>query len=205
MQINQTLRIWLKDSVMGVGLNQGYEPLGKGNEMSTVSVLKPQKEYRPSELAARMIGSAEFRTLYAEVMELVEDTANFLDHEGRAASKLLGRHASVAYSKHSMELTTSLMRSASACLALRAAREGEMRIEDALKDVMAARTLARPVSSIDPDHKFPQRFTDLTEWANALQNRLKAFCDHLVSMDVPAVNAVHDSLSSLRLAFGTRF
>ncbi len=173
--------------------------------MSTVSVLNQSKEFRPSEMAARKIDSGEFRTIYAEVMELVEDTANFLDHEGRAASKLLGREASVAYAKHSMELTTALMRSASACLALRAVREGEMRIEDALKDVMVAQTLARPVSSIDPQHRFPERFVDLTDWANTLQKRLRAFCDHLVALDVPAANAVHDSLSSLRLAFGTRF
>lgn len=172
--------------------------------MSTITVLKHQKEIRPSELAARMLESGEFRTLYAEVMELVEDTANFLDHEGRTAAKLLGRNASVAYSKHSMELTTALMRAASACLALRAARKGEMRIEDALKDVAAAQPLVRPVSAIDPQHQFPQRFIDLTDWANTLQKRLKSFCDHLVAIDEPSPNAVHDSLSSLRLAFGTR-
>lgn len=173
--------------------------------MSTISVLKQQKEIRPSELAARMLESGEFRTLYAEVMELVEDTANFLDHEGRAAAKLLGRNASVAYSKHSMELTTALMRAASSCLALRAARAGEMKIEAALKEVAAAQPLVRPVSTIDPQLQLPQRFIDLADWANTLQKRLKSFCDHLVAIDVPSANAVHDSLSSLHLAFGTRF
>lgn len=173
--------------------------------MSTISVLKQSMEIRPSELAAGMLGSSEFKTLYAEVMELVEDTANFLDHEGRAAAKLLGRNASIAYSKHSMELTTALMRAASACLALRAVREGQMKIDDALRDVFAAHPLMRPVSAIDPQHGFPQRFVDLTDWANSLQKRLKAFSEHLVAMDnAPTVNAVHDSLSSLRLAFEAR-
>ncbi|NTF17914.1 DUF1465 family protein [Agrobacterium rubi] len=152
-----------------------------------------------------MIGSPEFRTLYAEVMELVEDTAGYLDKDGRAASKLLGRMASVAYAKHSMELTTSCMRAASACLALRAVRGGEMQLEDALKDVMAAQALMRGDIKVDPEHQLPQGLIDLLEWCNDLQMRLKGFCQHLVALDVPASNAVHDSLSSLRLAFGTRF
>lgn len=172
--------------------------------MTTITVLKQSEDVRPSELAAGLLGSAEFRTLYAEIMELVEDTANFLDHEGRAAAKLLGRTASVAYSKHSMELTSALMRAASACLALRGARDGQVRLEAALKDVSSALPLIRPISAIDPSHCFPQRFVDLTDWANALQKRLKAFCDHLFAVDVQLVNPVHDSLSSLRLAFATK-
>lgn len=173
--------------------------------MSTVSVLKQQKEFRPSELAGRMIDSSEFSALYREVMDLVEATAGYLDVEGRAASKLLERMASIAYAKHSMEITTSCMRSASVCLALRATREGEMSIEAALRDVMNMDVLMKPTTNVDASLNLPQGLIDLLDKGNALQARLKAFCHHLVAKDQSTPNAVHDSLSSLRLAFGTRF
>lgn len=173
--------------------------------MNSISVLKSSKEIRPSELASKLVNSPEFRTLYAEVMELVDDTASYLDIDGRAASKKLGRNAAVAYAKHSMELTTSCMRSASACLALRGARDGQMTLADALRDVMVAQEHARPIPAVDPDHGLPQPFLELMDWANSLQDRLKAFCRHLVAVDAPAANAVHDSLSALRLAFGVRY
>jgi regulator of CtrA degradation len=173
--------------------------------MSTVSVLKQQKEYRPSQLAARMIDSSEFGMIYREVMELVEETAGYLDVDGRAASKLLGKMASVAYAKHSMEITTSCMRSASVCLALRATREAEMRLEDALRDVMNMNVLMKPTTDVDTSLGLPQGLIDLLDKGNALQARLKAFCHHLIATEETLPNAVHDSLSSLRLAFGTRF
>lgn len=64
-------------------------------------------------------------------MALVEDTANYLDGEGREASKALGRDAALAYAGASMRLTTQLMQIASWLLVLRAVREGEMKVLEA--------------------------------------------------------------------------
>jgi regulator of CtrA degradation len=57
-------------------------------------------------LADRMANSAQFKTLYAEGMALVEETANYLDGPGRTASKALPRLAAVLYAAESMRLTT---------------------------------------------------------------------------------------------------
>src|SRR5689334_22734949 len=59
-------------------------------------------------------------------MELVEETAGYLDGEGRQESKLLSRNAALAYAAESMRLTTRLMQVASWLLVQRAVREGDM-------------------------------------------------------------------------------
>lgn len=169
--------------------------------MSKISVLNQQKDYRPSELAAKLIAGGEFQTLYRDVMKLVDDTANYLDGEGRAAAKSLKGVSSVAYSRHSMEVTTSCMRSASVCLALRATRQGDMRLEDALRDVMSMDVLMKPTTDVDPSLGLPQGLVDILDRSNVLQARLKTFCHSLVAQDQPAPNVVHDRLQSLRLAF----
>ena len=47
--------------------------------------------------AGRVAASSQFKSLYAEGMSLVEETAAYLDGQGRAASKVLPRMASVLY------------------------------------------------------------------------------------------------------------
>ena len=59
-------------------------------------------------------------------MELVEETAAYLDGSGRQDSKMLSRSAALAYAGESMRLTTRLMQVASWLLVQRAVREGDM-------------------------------------------------------------------------------
>ena len=59
-------------------------------------------------------------------MDLVEETAAYLDGAGRQDSKLLSRSAALAYAAESMRLTTRLMQVASWLLVQRAVREGDM-------------------------------------------------------------------------------
>ena len=47
-----------------------------------------------------------FDRTFAEGMELVEDTAAYLDGDGRRESKLLSRAVALAYAAESMRLTT---------------------------------------------------------------------------------------------------
>lgn len=82
-----------------------------------------------SELFARLgpfVQSKVFSTLFAQGMELVEETATYLDNAGRKASKQLDREAAMTYAGVSMRLTTRLMQIASWLLVLRAVRDGEM-------------------------------------------------------------------------------
>src|ERR1700722_15604027 len=73
-----------------------------------------------------------FDRTFKEGMDLVEETAAYLDGAGRQDSKLLSRNAALAYAAESMRLTTRLMKVASWLLVQRAVREGDMAPESAL-------------------------------------------------------------------------
>src|ERR1700744_2579319 len=72
-----------------------------------------------------------FDRTFQEGMELVEETAAYLDGPGRQESKLLSRGAALAYASTSMKLTTRLMQVASWLLVQRAVREGDMSPQEA--------------------------------------------------------------------------
>ena len=72
-----------------------------------------------------------FERTFQEGMELVEETASYLDGEGRQESKLLSRDAALSYAGESMRLTTRLMQVASWLLVQRAVREGDMQADAA--------------------------------------------------------------------------
>lgn len=72
------------------------------------------------------VASEAFRELFREGMGLVEQTAVYLDGQGREDSKELSREASLAYATESMRLTTRLMQIASWLLVQRAVAENEI-------------------------------------------------------------------------------
>jgi regulator of CtrA degradation len=75
-----------------------------------------------------------FDRTFQEGMELVEETAAYLDGAGRQDSKLLSRSAALAYAGESMRLTTRLMQVASWLLVQRAVREGDMAASEACQE-----------------------------------------------------------------------
>src|SRR6187402_3694473 len=75
-----------------------------------------------------------FDRTFQEGMELVEETAAYLDGSGRQDSKMLSRAAALAYAGESMRLTTRLMQVASWLLVQRAVREGDMEPESACEE-----------------------------------------------------------------------
>ena len=75
-----------------------------------------------------------FDRTFQEGMELVEETAAYLDGAGRHDSKRLPRKAALAYASESMRLTTRLMQLASWLLVQRAVREGQMPASEACQD-----------------------------------------------------------------------
>jgi regulator of CtrA degradation len=85
----------------------------------------------PVVFVARLAGSDAFRELFREGMALVEETADYLDGEGRRDSRRLTRAGSLVYATESMRLTTRLMQLASWLLLQRAVNDGELTLDQA--------------------------------------------------------------------------
>jgi regulator of CtrA degradation len=83
---------------------------------------------------ARFTSSEQFEKVFREGMGLVEETANYLDGQGRVDARGLDRHGAIAYATESMRLTTRLMQLASWLLLQRAVSSGEITPEDARKE-----------------------------------------------------------------------
>src|SRR6201982_322568 len=86
------------------------------------------------QFSERLTNSAAFGNLFREGMDLVEETAAYLDGVGRTEAKTLDRAASLTYATESMRLTTRLMQLASWLLLHRAVKEGEMTLVQANRE-----------------------------------------------------------------------
>jgi regulator of CtrA degradation len=78
----------------------------------------------------KFTGSENFEKTFKEGMGLVEETANYLDSEGRVDARVLDRTGAIAYATESMRLTTRLMQMASWLLLQRAIAAGELNASD---------------------------------------------------------------------------
>src|SRR6201985_3005642 len=82
----------------------------------------------------RLTNSAAFGTLFREGMDLVEETAAYLDGVGRTEAKALDRAVGLTYATESMRLTTRLMQLASWLLLHSAAKEREITLTQANRE-----------------------------------------------------------------------
>ncbi|MEW5683490.1 MAG: DUF1465 family protein [Pseudomonadota bacterium] len=146
-----------------------------------------------------------FERTFQEGMELVEETAGYLDGEGRQESKLLSRNAALAYAAESMRLTTRLMQVASWLLVQRAVREGDMAPASACED--RYRLNADEVSR----HDDAAGVADLPRGLNALADRAERLYErvrhldrrmYLESQGAEPANPVLGQLDMLKSAFG---
>ena len=158
--------------------------------------------------AGRVASSAQFKALYAEGMALVEETVSYLDGQGRAASKVLPRMASVLYAAESMRLTTRLMQMASWLLLQRAVNNGEMTREQVISEKSKVRLDSFNVDRNAPGwNDLPESFRDLVERSLRLQNRV-ALLDREIyrpsedNIDHDNQNSVQAQLNLLQTAFG---
>jgi regulator of CtrA degradation len=83
---------------------------------------------------SRFKNSDQFDKVFKEGMGLVEETANYLDGQGRVDSRVLDRPATIAYATESMRLTTRLMQLASWLLLQRAMISGEVNETEAQRE-----------------------------------------------------------------------
>ena len=123
--------------------------------------------------ADKLAGSDTFKSLFREGMALVEETASYLDTEGREESKDLNRSGSLTYATESMRLTTRLMQLASWLLLQRAVNDGEMSQDQAKLEKNRVRIDNIRVSDDGQGwDELPDRLKILVEKSINLQRRI---------------------------------
>ena len=147
-----------------------------------------------------------FERTFQEGMELVEQTASYLDGEGRQESKLLSRNAALAYAAESMRLTTRLMQVASWLLVQRAVREGDMAPAAACEE--RYRLNADDIAKAEAEAargELPRGLTRLADRAERLYERVRHLDRrmYLESQTQEPTNPVLSHLDKLRSAFGS--
>lgn len=156
-----------------------------------------------SDVVADFARSELFERTFQEGMDLVEETAAYLDGGGRQESKRLDRNAALAYAAESMRLTTRLMQVASWLLVQRAVREGDMAPEAACEDRyrLGAETSRPSAQAIEI---LPLGLAELMERSERLFERVRHL-DRRMYVDATedaAPNAVLSQFDRLRDAFG---
>ena len=156
------------------------------------------------QFSERLTNSAAFGTLFREGMDLVEETAAYLDGDGRTEAKALERAVSLTYATESMRLTTRLMQLASWLLLHRAVKEGEMTLTQANREKTKVKLSAADPGPEDMIAKLPQQLQDLIARSMNLQSRVRRLD---ISIHTPATerapigNPLVPQLNRLKAAF----
>ena len=165
----------------------------------------------PVRLADHFAASSRFSELFSYGMDLVEETAAFLDSDGREAARGLAKTASAVYGAESMRLTTRLMQLASWLLLQRAVAEGEMTTEQAVaeKQNIKLHQLQSHMGGAGWD-ELPDLFIDLIHRSVALQKRIQRLDSEIYGnkeADEPVRqdNPVASQRALLETAFDPRF
>ena len=154
------------------------------------------------------VASEAFKSLFREGMLLVEETAAYLDGEGRSEARLISRDATLAYASESMRLTTRLMQIASWLLVQRAVSEGELTLNQAQEE--KTRVKLNESERVLPETgdafaALPVRLQDLVRRSRRLHARI-LHLDALISEDrpvpLPRESPVTAQFGRLRAAFG---
>jgi regulator of CtrA degradation len=160
----------------------------------------------PVRFGRSFVGSEAFKALFQEGMELVEETAAYLDGPGREDSRHLHRRAGLAYASESMRLTTRLMQIASWLLLQRAVADGDITADQAQVEKNRVRMTAQDLAGVAEVEALPPRLRELIGLGMRLHARI-LHLDGLISQAEPAaptgpVNPVAAQLGLLERAFG---
>jgi regulator of CtrA degradation len=161
-----------------------------------------RSEAEPVAFGERLASSQAFSVLFREGMALVEETAAYLDGDGRQDAKALGRHAALAYATESMRLTTRLMQIASWLLLHRAVNEGEMSLAQARKEKSRVK-VGIDRRDAESEALLPERLQELIARSVRVQERVQRLDAtlHAATPEAPATNPVERQLGLLRAAF----
>jgi regulator of CtrA degradation len=161
-------------------------------------------------LAERRVFSNSFKPLYDEGMSLVEQAAEYLDGEGRAAAKSLSRVGATLYAAESMRLTTRLMQIASWLLLQRAANSGEMTRDQVASEKSKVRLDTASAHMDTPGWtELPDEFRAIVDHSLRLQALVRRTDEQVYGSEstffpVPnrARNPVSEQINLLQTAFG---
>ncbi len=164
-------------------------------------------------IASRLAEAEGFLSLFNHGMQLIEQTAEYLDGPGREDSKSLSRPGSIAYASESMRLTTRLMQIASWLLLQRAVNEGEMSATDGKAEKAKVRLGGmQPSMSGAGWDELPEPLKDMIERSQRLEDRVRhldvglggqSFAESMetVKEEEPAQSALVDQMARLNAAF----
>ena len=165
-------------------------------------------EDRTVKLAEHLAFSRSFQPLFNEGMAMVDETAAYLDGEGRTEAKQLGRAGATLYAAESMRLTTRLMQVASWLLLQRAANQGDMSRSQVEAEKVKVRLEGLGTAKDAPQYlDLPERFRDIVERAIKLERRIamldREIYGSLAASEEPAEmqNPVGQQLNLLKTAF----
>ena len=165
---------------------------------------RSQGETALVQFSERLTNSAAFGTLFREGMDLVEETAAYLDGDGRTEAKALERSVSLTYATESMRLTTRLMQLASWLLLHRAVKEGEMTLSQANREKTKVKLSAAEPGPDEMITRLPEQLRDLIARSMSLQSRVRRLdvTIHSTSADrAPIGNPLVPQLNRLKAAF----
>jgi regulator of CtrA degradation len=134
-------------------------------------------------------------------MALVEETARYLDGQGREDQRNLPRKTALLYAGESMRVTTRLMQAASWLLVQRAVLEGEMAVEDAYSDRyrLGSKEICYGGSG-DGVEFLPRLLQDLLTRSDNLYRRI-ARLDEVLFGNLPKPAGARGQLAQLQQAF----
>ncbi|MFC1459333.1 protease adaptor protein RcdA [Microvirga arabica] len=162
----------------------------------------------PVRFGQSFVGSDAFRALFQEGMELIEETAAYLDGPGREESRHLERQTSLVYASESMRLTTRLMQVASWLLLQRAVAEGEISPDQAQTEKNRVRLNSPDTkTSIEDYEALPERLRDLIGLATRLHARIlhleRLIAEAGSAPQTASANPVAAQLGMLQKVFGS--
>ena len=160
----------------------------------------------PVSFSEKLASSQAFAGLFKEGMALVEETASYLDGDGRQDSKKLERSAALAYATESMRLTTRLMQLASWLLLHRAVKEGEMSLAQANKEKSKVKLAAGEPGDPETIKLLPERLRVLIDRSKKLNDQVRRLDANIyappLAPDKPRVkNPVERQMGLLKAAF----
>jgi regulator of CtrA degradation len=165
---------------------------------------RSQSETALVQFSERLTNSAAFSALFREGMDLVEETAAYLDGAGRTEAKALDRSVSLTYATESMRLTTRLMQLASWLLLHRAVKEGEMTLTQANREKTKVKLSAAEPGPEEMLEKLPQQLQDLIARSMALQSKVRRLDTTIHAPPAPRAaigNPLVPQLNRLKAAF----
>jgi len=161
----------------------------------------------PAAFGLRFAESNTFKALFREGMALVEETAAYLDGDGRRDSKTLSRLGGLTYATESMRLTSRLMQLASWLLLQRAVNEGEMPAEQARRERAKVRLRGFDSGMSGPGwDDLPDQICELISRSMRLQERIRLLDAAIYQQADPGagVNPVNEQIGRLSDALQRR-